>query len=319
VSPPARTLLRHTWIPLTIAVLLIGGVLLGLPWYYKTYHGALPERGLTPVEVEWAAAYAPWRTTIRETLLRAYANRNSVDGELGRVLDEIAGCEDEFWSEVGTPPSERLDAVAQPAAAACAAADAARQAYRAADDTPSWRTSAMLAGANDSMRGAEFNLRQLMLSQRPLERGSGRDTTVSRIEPVLSDGISGEQPTEVLCWSEDEWPVVQAELEAVGLERDAQLRVDVNAYRFRVHASPRVCDPLVAFAYDDAPAATPRVATSLLAILHAAQHAVAFVQDEDEAACEALRRVPGAATRLGASDETAQALASLAGDAGRCP
>jgi hypothetical protein len=311
-------LLRRTAVPVSLAAVLVVGMMVGLPWYYKTFHGALPERGLTAAEVEWAGAYAPWRTRVGDTLAHAYANRNSIDGELGRILDEIAGCGDDFIAEVGAPPSERLGLVVEFVIAACARADAARLEYRDAGDLPSWRTSAMVAGGRDAIRSAEFNLRRLMLAQRPLDHLGGHDERVSRIEPVLSDGISGAQSTEVLCWSEEEWPQVQAELAAVGLLQDPALRRDVNAYRFRVNASPRLCDPLVRFAYEEPRSATPEVAHALLALLHAAQHAVAAVEDEQAARCGALRHLPAAAVRLGAAPELAEELAAHAQATARC-
>lgn len=311
-------LLRRTWIPLTLALVLVVGVMLVLPWYYKTFRGATPDRGLTATELEWVRGYGPWRTRVGETLARAHANRNSVDGELGRILGEIADCGDDLRVQVGTPGSERLVPAAEAAAAACTSAAAALEEYRAAGDTPSWRTSAMLAGARDAVRRAEVHVRQLLLAQRPLPERSGRDEESSRIEPRLSDGISAGQPAEVLCWSEDEWPQVRAELAALGLERDRTLSRDVNAYRFRVHASPGVCGPLVRFAYDESPAPTPEVSRALIAVLHAAQHAVAGVDGEAAAACEAARRVPQAAARLGALPAAAQAVVAHVRDTAVC-
>ena len=298
--------------------MLVVGVVLGVPWYYKTFRGATPDRGLTTSELEWMRGYGPWRSRVGETLVRAHANRNSVDGELGRILDEIADCGADLQAEVGAPVSERLVPVAEAAAAACAGADAALAEYRAAGDTPSSRTSAMLAGANDAIRRAEVAVRRLLTALRPLPERGGRDETSSRVEPRLSDGISVEQPTEVLCWSEDEWPQVRAELAALGLERDRTLSRDVNAYRLRVHASPGVCGPLVRFAYDDAPSPTPEVSRALVAVLHAAQHTVAGV-DEVAAACEAARRAHQAAARLAADAGAAQALAAHVRVSAPCP
>lgn len=312
-------LLRRTWIPLTIAVAVIGGVVLALPWYYKTFRGAEPERGLQPAEIEWARAYAPWREHVHETLTRAHEQRNTVDGELGETLDAIAGCDDQLWTDIGTPPSERLDPVAQRATAACGMAGAALAEYREAGDTPSWRTSAALAGALNAMQSAEMSLRKLLLAQKPLERRGGADETRSRVEPRLSAALSATQPTELLCWSEDDWPQVQAELAAVGLEESPPLRRDVNAYRYRVHASPAVCGALARFAYADDPQADTELALALLAVLHAAEHATLRARDEQQAECNAVLVVEGAARRLGAGEGAAAEAARLARAGSGCP
>lgn len=314
-----RPLLRRTWIPLTLAAAVVTAMLVGLPWYYKTFRGALPERGLSAAEVEWARAYAPWRTHVLETLTLAHAQRSGVDGELGDVLDEIAGCDEQLWTEIGAPPSERLDPVAERAATSCALAGEALQEYRSAGDTPSWRTSARLAGAIASIRGAEVSLRSLLLSQRPLERRGGADESRSRIEPRLSDGLSATQPTEVLCWDEVEWSQVREELAAVGLERDQALGRDVNAYRFRVHASPAVCRALTRFAYGVEPAVDAGTALALRAVLHAAEHATLRAEDESQADCRAVAAVAGAALRLGAAPAVAKEAERLARDASGCP
>ena len=308
-----RRLLRRIWVPLALAGLLVGGVLVGLPWYYKNYRGALPDRGLSSEEIGWARAYAPFRTRVTDTLVLAFANRNSVDGELGLILDEIAGCAAELREQVGPVPTERLRPVAERAAAACTAADAAREEYRAAGDVPSWRTSARIAGANDLIRGAEFELRRLLLAQRALPRTA--DPGESRVDAALGDAISLEQPTEVLCWSSDEWEQVRAELAAVGLEGDSRLRRDVNAYRFRVHASPDVCGTLT----DAARAPTDEVATALLAVLHAAQHAVADVADERAAQCAGVGLAEQAARRLGIGGRRAAEVAARARAVSGCP
>jgi hypothetical protein len=112
---------------------------------------------------------------------------------------------------------------------------------------------------------------------------------------------------------------VQAELAAVGAKGDAELRADVNAYRFHVHASPRTCRPLVAYAHSGSSPRSQELARALYAVLHAAQHAVFGVEDETEASCEALRRLPEAARRLGAPPGEAEELAAQARAGARCP
>jgi hypothetical protein len=321
VAGHLRALLRSTWVPLAIAAFVLVFVFVAVPWYYRTYRGADPERGLSPAEVEWAAAYAPWRTHVGDTLALAYENRTSLEGEAARILERIASCGDDLVARAGTPPTERLRPVLERALGACFLSDGALAQYRGQGGMPSTEASNALLGASDLLRVAEVALRRLLLAQKPLPRRGGR-TEESRIEPRLSRAASGDQPTEVLCWSAEEWPQVQPELGAVGLEQDARLRRLVNAYRVRVHVSPTLCEPLVRFAYPgatpDSELVTTEAARALVAVLHASRHAIGVV-GERPARCEAARSLRGAAVRLGADRESARRLAELGRRASGCP
>jgi hypothetical protein len=310
---------RRTWVPLTIVAVLATGLFVGVPAYY-THTGELPVRGLTAPELSWARAYAPWRAELAAALDEAYENRTSVDGTLGRLLARLENCDAALAERVPPPPTERLAPVAQALAGSCRAAQAALAEYRANADTPTWLSTRALAAAAGTLQEGEVEFRRLMQANRLLEETSDRSVG-SRIEPLLAPVVSGVFATSVKCWSAREWPQVRAELAAVGDERDARTGELANAYRRGVHASPEVCDAalgLVAAGSDPPATSEQAVSASLLALLHAAAHAVG-IEDEREAVCDAVANVRGAALRLGASRATAAALGRAAATRSRCP
>jgi hypothetical protein len=304
-----RRLARQTWVPFSLAAALVVSILVVVPWYYRTFKGVEPERGLSDEELAWVADYVPWQTDARRALEGAHDARQALDGTLDRLLPEAARCGDALAERVGPPPS-RLEPVTEQAYRACGVAAAALDAFREAADTPNRQTTVRLGVAVEMIAEADRLLRRLLLAQRPLPYQGGADADTSRIEPLLSGAASTVLPVEVRCWAADEWPAVADELALVGRVGDPELARRMNAYRFAVHLSPAVCAPLVRFADDPDGTDPERVAAALLALTQGAELVTA--PDAEAPGCPAPDVLEAAARTLGASPQGAAALTTAA-------
>ncbi len=150
---------------------------------------------------------------------------------------------------------------------------------------------------------------------RPLPTIGGR-SSVSRVEPRFSQVASAlaGKPVEVRCWSrlDDEWRAwTDGRVSLLGLlayYRKSNLSV--------LHASPRLCQPLVPFVYAKArPKNSTRakadLAVALLSLAHETQHLIGHAE-ENVAECYGLQRIRPLARMLGASRDYAAGLARLA-------
>jgi hypothetical protein len=214
----------------------------------------------------------------------------------------VAGCDDLFDHDVGRAPTGRLLDLGASARAACVdlakgLADEQR-ALRAGD-------ADAIAAAGELIRRGEAQLAAALKRARvlvpdvtkPLARVASPSRR-SRIDPYLTrvaTSLVG-VPTEVRCWSAEDWRRLSAWAEAIAF-----------AYEGSAHFATSTCNRIVRLAAveDD------RVAADLLGVFsHELQHAGGILE-EDKTECYGMQEMAKVGAALGLTSRTARTLRRL--------
>ena len=164
---------------------------------------------------------------------------------------------------------------------------------------------------------ADTAFRRRLFWHRPLPRRGGI-VEGTRIEPRLSElasDLSGWN-VEVRCWSEDEWPDVEAAWQAFAGKPDFWLYGLAEAGVNRVHLAPAVCRPLARFVYGSyAPWGNEgifRLAEAVATLTHEARHIKHPRASEAVVECYALQDMRALIASLGRPLAYANELVGLA-------
>jgi hypothetical protein len=245
---------------------------------------------LTPAELGWIRVYAAWTIDI-------------YDGELGPPGGPplVKKCR-ERREELGDPPTERLQAAAERAAAAC----------------PLLAHRGMHRRALDVVDEADELLRPLLLEVQPLPLEAG-ETTESRADLDMSSWVTHElgRPAEVRCWDDEDWPRVIGEDDAW---TDDHTDVDElygwsEEWSDRIHMSLDQCNRIARFRAREAGGGSRsqeiETANALGTLFHEATHLMDPDLDEAEVECEVLYWFDLYAEGLGGDIDVSERLARL--------
>jgi hypothetical protein len=233
------------------------------------------------------------------------------------ALATLRSCQARMGKLVGTPPSERVRVGSRYVESMCAhlrqAAGAAQHAIARNDPSP------LLVASDELDKG----FGQLRLAEQALmPRGEGRElpriahaSDASRVQTKYSAvAIALEDvAVEIRCWSAADWPKIVKE----SADYSVEPADPGNEYGFvlteeRANLSPDTCRLLDDLTYRGAHPTGKRelaLAQAVVTLAHETQH-VAGVGDEAEAECYAMQLARETASRLGASDDYADELAS---------
>jgi hypothetical protein len=227
----------------------------------------------------------------------------------------VRECSEGLRREVGRPPTPRLARTLDVVEEACErygrAANLLLEAGRGR------------GGGAKSAREAE-EARQLM--QRaydmlppgeaqavPVVEGKSSETKIDPLYGRVAGEIAKDE-AEVRCWSEQDWPRLIREEQAVtGIRVSADVLGLTGIASKRINLSPTACGELDKLAYDheqpEAADAKLFLAYGVATLAHEAQHRAGIIK-EDVAECYGLQRLRDAALSLGADATYADELAT---------
>lgn len=233
-----------------------------------------------------------------------------------RLFRPLQECDRSFAREVHDAPGD-LDPVAEATREACGKGERAIAEFETARYAALRPMRAILREAHLSFLDAANRLDQRIEMTRRLPTLGGR-TAESRVEPVLTRAATAIAtfPTEVRCWSTEDWPAVRREVLAFNPEypRDTFFYGVAGIWGGAANLWPGACAQLVRFVYDRRPA-LPRRGAALVEAFQTLGHEIAHasgVVEEPVAECHGLQHVRHLARALGAERVHAGRLARAA-------
>jgi hypothetical protein len=285
----------------------------------------------TPAELDWLARVGLWdkdlvrgiQSAVRmETTPGVSRRLLAHEGPLLRAHADALGfsrtCMHDLTTDVGRPPTTRLDGAFDAFRLACAHLQRFEGAVSHAIDA---RSAVSLARAQSEARSAAVRFLQADGLLPPGERRSlpvvAGETDASRVEPRfgrIASSLAGKQ-VEVRCWSNADWGRLMREEEVYTAGT-----LGPNTLAFagiggdRVNLGPGVCTGLAGLAYAAARPADDAgrllLATAIVTLGHEPQHSRG-IATEAVAECNAIQLAPAVARRLGVSPAYAASLVRL--------
>jgi len=273
---------------------------------------------LTSTELGWIRSYVHWAD--------AYAARQGDSGALPtaaaarRTLAPYRDCEHSFERAVAKPPTSRLGPTVALQRRACASwlryAEATARFLRH-DFSAGVALQAAQSRATRAQLLAVDEIDQRLRESRTLPRAA-HPTTSSRIDAHFGSVVGSltSIPTEVRCWSKDDWPHVLSEAAAytsVDVRGEGTVLAFTSQVHNRINLGPSVCGPLDAFVYGgDRPTGGSKaalVADAVYVVAHESAH-LSGIGDEALASCSGIQDTARVARLFGAKPGYAQALAA---------
>jgi len=268
----------------------------------------------TPAELAWLEKLGSWDTR----LLRGLQSAARVDTTAvmhSRALEPAGSCDSDLATQVGSPPTARLEPAFDTLRRACThfqrfhAAITLAIGLRQNSEIGTARAEEKLAAG--FLLRADQMLTPGEVRALPVIAGEAEQ---SRVEPRfgrIASALAG-KPVEVRCWSRADWSQLMREESTF---THGQLGSDTLAFagigRTRINLGPAVCDGLTELAYkrmrptDEA--GQLFLASAVVTLSHEPQHSKG-IAEEFVAECNAIQLANGTAIKLGASTAYAAAL-----------
>ena len=245
---------------------------------------------LSVTELGWIREYSDWTIDVYD---------DELGPAPGRAL--VAACRERL-SEVGAPPTERLESAWERAADVCPLLSAAGSVRRAKD---------VVEDADGLVLPFFLDSRELLLNPSRTRRSRGD----LRLSGIASD--EAELAQEVRCWDEADWRRLVREDNAWTVESDDpdELYGWQDSDTDRIHMRLGQCNLLQRIGPEDVMRwdrdEQVEAADSLATFVHELHHVILPEADEDEVECAAAKDLERIGRRLGAVANETSLLARL--------
>jgi hypothetical protein len=268
----------------------------------------------TPAELTWLQRLGSWDTRLLRGLQAAAPVERTVMLH-SRALEPTGSCTSDLTTQVGSPPTSRLEPAFDALRRACTHFQRFHVAITLAIDQG--HTSEIGKARAEEKLAAGF----LLTADQMLPPGEVRALPViageaeqSRVEPRfgrIASTLAG-KAVEVRCWSRADWSQLTREESSythgkLGPETLAFVAIGGT----RIHLGPAVCGGLVDLTYEglrpNDEAGQLFLASAVVTLSHEPQHSKG-IATEFVAECNAIQVANGTAIKLGASPAYAAAL-----------
>jgi hypothetical protein len=278
----------------------------------------------TPVELVWLQDLARWSIGFDGALeqfaelAKDPSNLRGADvGVAEQRLRPVSECSEGLRREVRMAPTPRLARIHDLLGEAC-------EHYGRAADLLLKALRGRGAGARfllEAKKGQRLQQRALDMlppgeaQAVPVVGGKSDDTKIDPLYGRVAGDLADEDEAEVRCWSEQDWPrLIQEEQAVTGISVSTNVLGLTGIGSKRINLSPTACRELDRLAYDDEQPeeseARLRLAYGVATLAHEAQHRAGIVE-ENVAECYGLQRLRDAALSLGADPTYADELATV--------
>ena len=268
----------------------------------------------TPAELAWLEKLGSWDTRLLRELQSAARDKRTVMLH-ARALEPTGSCSSDLTTQVGSPPTSRLERSFDTLRRACTHFQRFHVAITLAIDQ---RHDSEIRKAREEEKQAAG---LLLHADQMLPPGEVRalpviagETEQSRVEPRfggIASALAG-KAVEVRCWSRADWSQLMREESTY---TQGQLGSDTLAFAgiggTRINLGPAVCTGLTELAYKRVrptdEAGELFLASAVVTLSHEPQHSKG-IADEFVAECNAIQLANGTAIKLGATPAYAAAL-----------